>query len=458
MADEALTPSGKAASAIATTVQDGSRPLWQNDERRSMAADVNLGSPTRQRGSDEIRNSGGVPVDADPSVERDHHEQPVMDDQYRTGYRDGFHDAQQTTEDEDKGGHEDDDSPQDPSGPRKSFFRRMLPFVAVGLVFAALAIGGVVYWLNTRDYENTDDAFIDAHVANVSSQISGRVIKVLFDDNEKVAAGQTLIEIDPRDYQVRLDQAQASLGTSQAQVAQAQAQLALQKANLEQAVAQVTVAQADAQQANQDLARYRGVDPRAVTRQDIDKTTATARGDQARLDAAKSAVDGAHAQIAASEAQVHASEASAREAQVNVENAELQLSYTRIVAPVAGRIAKRNVELGTYVSPGQALVAVVPLDMFVTANFKETQLTDMKPGDLVDIHLDAYPSITLHGRVDSFQTGSGSAFSTLPAENATGNYVKVVQRLPVKIVFDDNRVENIRLAPGLSVEPRVKVR
>jgi membrane fusion protein, multidrug efflux system len=232
----------------------------------------------------------------------------------------------------------------------------------------------------------------------------------------------------------------------------------LQKANLEQAIAQVSVAEADLRQANQDLARYRGVDPRAVTRQDIDKTTATATGSQAKLDANRAAVGGARAQISAAEAQVQAAEAGVREAQVNVDNARLQLSYTKIVAPIAGRVAKRNVEVGTYVSPGQALLAVVPADMFVTANFKETQLTDMKPGDPVDITVDGWPSVTLHGRVDSFQTGTGSAFSTLPAENATGNYVKVVQRLPVKIVIDDNRVDTMRLAPGLSVEPRVKVR
>jgi len=292
----------------------------------------------------------------------------------------------------------------------------------------------------------------------VSSQISGRVIAIRFDDNEKVTAGQSLIEIDPRDYQERLDQSRASLGTAQGQLAQARAQLELQKANLAQATAQVTVAEADAVQANQDLARYRGVDPRAVTRQDIDKTTATARGNQARLESARSAVGGARAQIDAAAAQVQAGEASVREAQVNVDNAELQLSYTKIVSPIAGRIAKRNVELGTFVSPGQALVAVVPLDMFVTANFKETQLTNMKPGDPVDIYVDAYPGVAFHGRVDSFQTGTGSAFSTLPAENATGNYVKVVQRLPVKIVFDDNRADSFRLAPGLSVVPQVKVR
>jgi len=419
-----------------------------------MAADVNLGSPTRYPGSasDEIQNFDNPAPSAEPAVGREKDEGPARAPGYRTGYRDGFHDATETGNDQDEKG---EDKPEDPP---KSRFRRALPYIIGGLVLLALIVGGVLYWLNARHYETTDDAFIDAHVANVSSQISGRVTNILFDDNQQVAAGQLLMEIDPRDYQEKLAQAEASLGSARAQLAQAQAQVALQNANLDQALAQVQVAEADSRQANQDLARYRGVDPRAVTRQDVDKTQATARGNEARLEAAKAAVGGARAQIDAARAQVNNADASARESEVNVDNAKLQLSYAKITAPVAGRVAKRNVELGTYVAPGQALIAVVPTQMFITANFKETQLTDMKPGDPVNIVIDTYPGKTFRGRVDSFQTGTGSAFSLLPAENATGNYVKVVQRLPVKIVFDDQRLNDVRLAPGLSVEPQVKVR
>jgi membrane fusion protein, multidrug efflux system len=415
-----------------------------------MAADVNLGSPARPN-SDEIHNSGGLLADGEPAVGRDREGPSGRDRQYRTGYRDGFKDASETEIKSENEPEHEQDKP-------KSRFRRILPYAVGGLVLCLLIVAGLIYWLDARHYESTDDAFIDAHVATVSSQISGRVIKVLFDDNQQVTAGQLLIEIDPRDNQEKLDQARANLGSARAQLAQAQAQLELQKANLDQAVAQVKVSEADSQQADQDLARYRGVDPRAVTRQDVDKTTAQARGSQAKLEASRSAVGGARAQIDAAAAQVQAAEAGLRESQVNVDNAELQLSYSKVVAPVAGRVAKRNVEIGTNVAPGQALLAVVPAEMWVTANFKETQLTNMKPGDSVEINVDSYPSITFHGRVDSFQTGTGSAFSTLPAENATGNYVKVVQRLPVKIVFDDKRVSDVQLAPGLSVIPRVKVR
>ena len=421
-----------------------------------MPADVNLGSPTQPSGtdSDEIHNSGGVLAEGETIVTRDRDSSFAWDTPYRTGYREGFRDAGAAKEPkaEDK---PDEKAAKEDKPPSRL---RWIGYAAGALLLVALIVAGVIYWLDARHYESTDDAFIDAHVANVSSQIAGRVTKLLFDDNQSVTAGQTLIEIDPRDYQEKLNQGTANLGTARAQIAQARAQLDVRKADLDQATAQVKVSEADARQADQDLARYRGVDPRAVTRQDVDKATAQSRAAQARLEASRSAVAGAQAQVEAAKAAVSAAEATAHESEVGVANAQLQLSYTRIAAPIDGRVAKRNVELGTNVAPGQALVSVVPTEMWVTANFKETQLTEMKPGDPVDISIDSYPGTVFHGRVDSFQTGTGSAFSTLPAENATGNYVKVVQRLPVKIVFDDKRIADVRLAPGLSVVPRVKVR
>ncbi len=377
---------------------------------------------------------------------------------FKHGYREGFQDgAHNKPDDKDKENEPDEGGDEKPAKP-KSPFRRALPFIIAGLLLVLLIGGGVYYWLSTRDYETTDDAFIDAHIANVSSQVAGQITKVLFDDNQQVAAGQVLMQIDPRDFQKKLDQANASLGNAEAQLTQARAQLALQQANADQAQAQVRVGEAELLQAQQDLARQRAIDPRATTRQQVDSATAQARTAQARLDANRHAVTGAQAQVDAAAAQVKAAEAQVRGAQVDVANAELQLSYTTIAAPIAGRVAKRNVEVGTYATPGQALVAVVPGQVWVTANFKETQLADMKPGDPVDIDLDAYPDKIFHGKVDSFQTGTGSAFSVLPAENATGNYVKVMQRLPVKIVFDDLRIDDLHLAPGLSVVPRVKVR
>ncbi|MBN8906124.1 MAG: HlyD family secretion protein, partial [Rhodospirillales bacterium] len=175
-------------------------------------------------------------------------------------------------------------------------------------------------------------------------------------------------------------------------------------------------------------------------------------------DAARQAVGGARAQLAAAGAQVLAAEAQVQQADANAAAASLQLSYCTILAPVSGTIASRKVDVGNYVNPGQALFAIVQDDRWVTANFKETQLAHMRPGQDVELSIDAVPSVTFHGRVDSFQPGTGSAFSVLPAENATGNYVKVVQRLPVKIVFDDDRLKDHRLAPGMSVVPSIRIR
>jgi membrane fusion protein (multidrug efflux system) len=195
-----------------------------------------------------------------------------------------------------------------------------------------------------------------------------------------------------------------------------------------------------------------------VTRQQIDAATAAFHSAQAKLEASRQSVDGARAQVTAAQAQVLAAQASLQQAAANTRAAELQLSYCTIVAPVAGIVTHRSVDAGNYVSPGQPLFALVQDDRWVTANFKETQLASIRPGQVVDLSIDAVPSVTFHGKVDSFQAGTGTVFSTLPAENATGNYVKIVQRLPVKIVFDDKRVKDYPLVPGMSVTPSVRVR
>jgi len=220
----------------------------------------------------------------------------------------------------------------------------------------------------------------------------------------------------------------------------------------------VHVAEADVFQAQQDYDRYHALDPRAVTRQQIDNSTAALRSAKAKLEASQQAVSGAEAQVKAAHAQVLAVQANAAQAAANVDAAVLQLSYCTIKAPVAGTIGHRTVDVGNYVNPGQALFAIVQDNVWVTANFKETQLAAIHPGQPVLISVDAVPSVTFNGRVDSFQPGTGSSFSVLPAENATGNYVKIVQRLPVRITFDDPRVKDYRLYPGMSVEPEVKVR
>jgi membrane fusion protein (multidrug efflux system) len=349
--------------------------------------------------------------------------------------------------------HEDGD--EKPPTPR---WKKLL-YWGIGLIIvAALIIGGVLYWLHARHYESTDDAFIDGHISQVSAQVSGRVTRLAVDDNDQVKAGQLLVQLDPRDFQVKLDQAKAQRAQAAAQLEQARAGLLTQKASLDQAQANVRVAEADLGQAQTDLNRYRSIDPKAVTRQQVDAASATAKSAQARADASRQAVAASRANIEAQKAQIDAAEANAAQADVAVANAELQLSYTNVVAPRDGQVARRTVEVGNYVNPGQALLAVVGTDRWVTANFKETQLALMRPGQYVQVAIDSCPDHKFDAKVDSFQPGSGSIFSSLPAENATGNYVKVVQRVPVKIIFTDPQFANCHVSPGMSVGPRVTVR
>ncbi len=328
------------------------------------------------------------------------------------------------------------------------------------LVLATVITAAVLYWLHSRHFETTDDSFIDGNISQVATQVAGRVTRIAFRDNQEVKAGQVLLELDPRDFQVRLDQAVSQRTQAQAQAAQARAQLGLQQANLDQAQANVRVTEADLGQAQADLARYRAIDPKAITKQQLDNSTATTKSAAAKLDANRQAVSGVRAQIEAQRATVAAQAAAAVQADVAVQNAQLQLSYTVITAPTDGQVTKRTVDLGNYVNPGQSLLAVVQDDLWVTANYKETQLAAMAPKQYVRIRVDACPGVDLDAHVTSFQGGSGQVFSSLPAENATGNFVKVVQRLPVRINFDDldNAKSKCRMAPGMSVDPRVTVR
>jgi membrane fusion protein, multidrug efflux system len=341
---------------------------------------------------------------------------------------------------------------------RRPGFKRILGISAGALVLLAMVLGGTLYWLDARHFESTDDAFVDSYTTQVAPRVAGQVTKLLFADNQHVAAGQTLLLIDPRDFQAKLDQAKAQLASAQATLTQAEAQVFVQQANIDQANANVRVAESDMLQAKQDFDRYHAIASGAVSRQQIEAATATFHSDQAKLDSSRQMVGGAQAQWRAAQAQVQSAKASVEQAAAAVKMAELNLSYCTIVAPVSGIVTHRTVSAGNYVNAGQALFALVQDDRWVTANFKETQLADIRPGQDVDITIDAASGVTFHGKVDSFQAGTGSAFSVLPAENATGNYVKIVQRLPVKIVFDDPRLKDHTLAPGMSVVPSVRVR
>ena len=345
------------------------------------------------------------------------------------------------------------------SRPTRAWYRRPPWLAGLGAIAALVVIGiGVLWWLNASKYASTSDARIAGYVVQMAPQVSGRVTKLLFTDNQHVGAGQVLLEIDPRDYQAKLDQALAQEGTAKSQVAQARAQLLVRQADLDQVKANVTVTEADQTQAQKDYERFRRINPAAVSQQQRDQAETAFRSATARVTSAKQAVEGAQAQIEAAKAQLTSAEAGVRQAEATVASARLQLSYTTLTAPVAGRIAHRTADVGEVVQPGQALFALVQDELWVEADFKETELAGMRPGQPATITVDAVPGTTFHGRVDSFQPGTGSEFSALPAENATGNWVKVVQRVPVKIVFDGTEYQKHFLAPGMSVEPSVRLR
>jgi len=325
------------------------------------------------------------------------------------------------------------------------------------LLLAAIVAVGVWWWLSSQNYATTTDAQVDGDVTQVASLVPGRVMRLDFTDNEHVVAGQTLVQIDPRDLQAKLDQALAQQTSAEAQVTQDKAELTVRQADLAQASANVAMAQADLTQAQKDYERYQRINPAAVTQQQRDQSEATFRSATARLRANRQAEDAAKAQIEVTKAQVASAEAGVTQANASVEAARLQLSYATIAAPVTGRIAHRTVNVGDVIQQGQPLFAIVQDELWIQADFKETQLAGMRPGQPVTISIDAVPGVTFHGKVNSFQTGTGSVFSALPAENATGNWVKVVQRVPVKIEFDGDTYQKYFLAPGMSAEPSVKI-
>jgi len=330
------------------------------------------------------------------------------------------------------------------------------------LVVMVLVIGGVLIWRHTRTEETTDDAFVDVVSEQVSAQIAGRVVHVLVNDNQDVKAGQLLVEIDPADFQSKVNQSEAVKAQAEAQLAQAQAQKAVYQAQLQEARAALGTAVANATNANHQLTRYRALkktNPAAVSDQQIDSLTAAATSANAQVQSAHDSISAAQAQIGYADSMIKAAQASIASAVAQAQQSDLSLSYTQVKAGVNGRVTSKTVSDGNVIAAGAPLMAVVPRDVYVTANFKETQLARMRRGQPVEIKVDSYPDLKLAGKVDSVQPATGTAFSVLPAQNATGNWVKVVQRVPVKVVFDHLPDDpDRRLSPGMSVEVSVKVR
>ncbi len=323
-----------------------------------------------------------------------------------------------------------------------SRFRRH-PVVAalLALLLTGAAIGGWRLWNYFQSYASTDDAEVGAHIDPISSRITGTIIKVLVEDNQRVEKGQLLVELDPRDYQVAVQQAQANLDEAQAQVNAARQQYASALARVNQAQAQNALAQSN-ERRYATLLKMGVVAPA-----EYQQYLATARVQAADVKADQADAASALRTVASRQAQVEA-------AQARLDQAELNLSYTRIAAPASGIIGKRTAEVGEAVTPGQGLMALTQLDdIWVTANFKETDIARMHPGEPVTIHVDALGR-DFRGYVERMPGATGSEYALLPPENATGNYVKVVQRLPVRIKFDPGQ-DLGRLRPGMSVEPTV---
>jgi membrane fusion protein (multidrug efflux system) len=367
-----------------------------------------------------------------------------------------------------------------------------------------LLVGGTLAWRYYAVRETTDDAQIDGDIYAISARITGHAIKVNADNNDFVKAGTVLVELDPRDYQVALDRALGDLANAKAAAAAASvavpitsvtassqetaagadvqnAEAAAAAAEKQRQAAEARVAEAEANEAKAqaDLQRYAQLVAKLeISQQQYDYAVAAAKATAAALQAVQAAavaareeVTQAHARLAERQAQLRAAQtapqhvavsrsraesarAAVQTAQAAIEQARLNLEYTRIVTPIDGIVGKKSVEVGENVQPGQALMAVVPInDLYVTANFKETQLRNMRPGQPVTIHVDAYGR-NYRGHVLNIAGATGERFSLLPPENASGNYVKVVQRVPVKIVFDPGQNTQI-LRPGMSVEPTV---
>jgi membrane fusion protein (multidrug efflux system) len=336
---------------------------------------------------------------------------------------------------------------------------RARPYATAMVAIAAVVsvVAGAIWWRHMLQYESTDDAFVDARTVAVSAPITGEIIDLPVADNQIVNVDTVLVRIDPRDYETALAQAKAQVAQAEAAVANLDAQINAQNARIEQAREQVRQTQAAFEFARDENTRAQELfKTGSGTQQRAQQAASNFRQAEAAFAAAKANAKAAEMQLAI--LQTQRMEAVGRRDQVLAvqSQAKTNLSRTKISAPVVSRVTKLSAAVGNYAQPGQALMMLVPSEVWVTANFKETQLKLMRPGQPVDIRIDAYPDRIFAGHIDSIQAGSGAAFSLLPPENATGNFVKVVQRVPVKIIF--NNAHDVFVGPGMSVVPTVKVR
>lgn len=337
---------------------------------------------------------------------------------------------------------------------------RMLSVVAL-LGLTALAFGGRMWW-RSHYFVETENAYVSGHVHPVSSRIGGTIVRVVVEDNQQVAPGDVLAELDPVDQKLKIEQIQAQIASAEQQVLQADAQVAQARAQASATLAQVAQAKAQVQRTSADAQRFGQLytsDMKAVSKAEVDTANANLAAANADLAARLDLVQAAQAQISTLGAARDVIKAQIRVLQVQLKDAQQQLAYNRILAPVAGRVGKRSMEVGARVQPGQQLAAIVQENAWITANFKETQLAGLRAGQSASVTIDALPGHHFEGRIDSFSPASGAQFALLPADNATGNFTKIVQRMPVKIVLrpEDLRQIGARLAPGMSATVEIKL-
>jgi membrane fusion protein (multidrug efflux system) len=336
--------------------------------------------------------------------------------------------------------------------------RFLLP---VGIVLALAAVIALGYWwIVGRFIQGTDDAYLQADSVTIAPKVNGYVTDVYVADNAVVKAGDPLVRLDSRQYQAALNQSQATVDARQADIQQTQAGIQQQQAAIEQAKAQLQVAQVNARHAEDEVRRYGPLaktgaesgDQLSVLVSNRDQAKATLAADKAALDQAQAKIADLNAQFAQANAQLEAAQASAKQSQ-------LDLQDTLVRSSLDGRVGDRSVRVGQYAQPGTRLMTVVPVQsVYITANFKETQIGRMRAGQAASVHVDAFPDADLHGVVDSFAPGTGSEFALLPPENATGNFTKIVQRVPVRIRIDTDEQTRKLLMPGLSVTVDVDTR
>ncbi len=448
---------------------DTSRPSGGSRARRDyldLEPDRGLASATARRSrsdrshdEDDDRDDDRRRDDRDRSGEgrrrastRDEGRRPSGDEDGRSDRNGKADKANQTRSDEDEGAER-----------RRN--RRPLVFGIAALVLLLMIGGGLYFWLTTRGKASTDDAYTDGNIVRIAPQVAGQVVALDVSDNQFVHKGDPLFRIDPRQYVYRQEQAQGQLDSNKAQIANQKLGVEIARKNFPAALslAQANLASAKAnlalQQANYD--RQKSLPKLATTQQDVDTTAANYQQAKAQVEQAEARVIQAmpvQQNIGQSEQQLDQLQGQAEQAKGQLDQAVLNVEWSVVRAPQDGWVTRRNVNAGDYVSAGQQVMSLVTPDVWVTANFKETELDGMRPGQAVTITVDAYPDLDLRGHVDSIQRGSGSKFSAFPAENATGNFIKIVQRVPVKIVIDSGLRKEEPLPLGISVEPTVMLK